>query len=113
MSGYYHDQTAPGKELLLDGSDTFSLGQLILATRLPTRIVSKLNANGTVGQIMQYEGTWFAQMSSNEGIVNHAHFSLYVKKGPGVWWLNQETDVAVPMTKEELLSMYRFHLLNN
>jgi hypothetical protein len=96
--------------LLLDLDQPFSLGQLVLASAIPSAMIYKATLDGKPGQMLKFEGTWTLQSrgSTDAWIKNHAHFSLYIKKGPGVWVLSNHHELSVPMTKEELTTMYRF-----
>lgn len=100
--------------LMLDLDQPFSLGQLILASSIPSAMIYKVNMDGRLGQMLKYEGTWTVNQasSSDQWVQNHAHFGVYLKQGPGVWILSNHEVVSVPMTKEELVTMYRFYKPN-
>jgi len=100
--------------LQLDFGKQFTLGQLVLASHVPETMMFKVQTNGRPGQMMQYEGTGPLRRhgSQEPGIINnYAHFTPYIRKGPGVWVLSNSETISVPLSKEELMSLYQFYKL--
>lgn len=100
--------------LQLDFSKQFTLGQLVLASHVPETMMFKVQTNGRPGMMMQYEGTGPMRRTGSQepGIINnYAHFTPYIRKGPGVWVLSNSETISVPLSKEELMSLYQFYKL--
>lgn len=98
----------------VDFKQQFTLGQLVLASHVPETMMFKVRADGRPGQMLQYQGTWPLRRHNAQepGIINnYAHFIPYIRKGPGVWVLDNHGQVSVPLSKEELLSLYQFYQL--
>lgn len=97
--------------LVLDLNSVFTLGQLILASHVPKSMMCKVQVNGNIGQLMEYHGTWPISLQGTDRmqVTNHAHFVPYVRMGPGMWSLSKTEMISVPITKEELMTLYRFY----
>lgn len=98
----------------VDFGAPFTLGQLVLASHVPETMMFKVRTDGKIGQMLQYQGTWPKRRhgATEPGLINnYAHFIPYIRQGPGVWVLSKTEQVSVPLSKEELLSLYQFYAL--